>query len=85
MTQPSTGLQKALRAVGGDPWFSQRVEAACLLEDVLYTKKLATRIALDNADHIIMVEEPDVVDTTGITDEMIFTGINTHGTPNTES
>lgn len=72
-------LLKIKRAVDGDDFFCGRVEIACEMQEIPYTRKLLLYVAGQVSDAIVLSgEDGTTVNTFGVTDESIFSAIASH-------
>ena len=76
-----SSLLKIARAADGDDLFRMRVQIACELASVEYSRDVLLTVAQAVVDGIT-VDENGTVSTTGVTDEAIITAINTSKEPN---
>ena len=75
-----SSLLKIARAADGDDLFRMRVQIACELASVEYSRTVLLTVAQAVVDGIA-VDEMGTVTTTGVTDEAIITAINTSKEP----
>ena len=74
-------LLKIARAADGDDLFRMRVQIACELAGVEYSRTVLLTVAQAVVDGIA-VDENGTVSTTGVDDAAIITAINTSKEPN---
>ena len=75
-----SSLLKIARAADGDDLFRMRVQIACELAGVEYSRTVLLTVAQEVVDGIA-VDENGTVSTTGVDDAAIITAINTSKEP----
>lgn len=77
---PAGALTKAARAVNGDDWFIERVQAACDLAGTTYTKHLGITVAMAVHESIVVATDMSV-NAFSVTDEAIIAAVQAYEAP----